>query len=400
MKKLRETQMRAQDATRAQAEATADFIDKMELATGIADDDLRPAMENLALTGMSVKKSQDQLALAADIAIAKNVSLTSASSALAKAYNGQLTGLSRLGIKTTDAAGEALSFAEVQKLLRDRFEGAAKAAGKTDPLKRLSAAYHQVQEDLGEGFLPLLRRFAKFVINSVVPWIKGSLVPAVKRFSAWIKDEAVPWIQQKLIPAIQTWWAVFKEKMLPVMQDVWSKLGQLWGKIKELYAAINEAFNRENGDMLTDFFNAFYFGASLAWKGINILLSFWGKMIDAWTWVINNAGRVVDGLAAVGNAAGAIGGAVADVVPGLAAGGHIVGRAGGGWTMVGEHGPELISNRGFVKPHSASMGAGGGGVTLVQNFNAPQDPVAVGRETRKALLSLKRAEGGRALGLA
>ena len=44
MKKLAFTQMKAQDATKAQTQATSDLIDRLELATGIADDEMRPAM--------------------------------------------------------------------------------------------------------------------------------------------------------------------------------------------------------------------------------------------------------------------------------------------------------------------------------------------------------------------
>lgn len=85
-----------------------------------------------------------------------------------------------------------------------------------------------------------------------------------------------------------------------------------------------------------------------------------------------------------------------------AAGGPVY--AANGRYVVGEHGPEMLimgRSGGRVVPHSRSLrglGGGGGGITMI--FNAPQDPVSVGREVRKALLSVKRAEGGRALGLA
>jgi hypothetical protein len=54
---------------------------------------------------------------------------------------------------------------------------------------------------------------------------------------------------------------------------------------------------------------------------------------------------------------------------------------------------------GKVFPHSRTMG-GGGGPGVVININGVIDAPAAGREVRKALLSLKRAEGGRSLGLA
>ncbi len=87
------------------------------------------------------------------------------------------------------------------------------------------------------------------------------------------------------------------------------------------------------------------------------------------------------------------------MVPGAAAGGFIDRRAFGGWTMVGEHGPELINNRGFVKPHSASMGGVGGG-NIIVNVHGAIDPVGTARQIRQILAKGDRASGRGALGLA
>jgi TP901 family phage tail tape measure protein len=276
----------------------------------------------------------------------------------------------------------------------------ARMEGWNGAVEQLQGAWETFKIKFGKQILPLLAEFTRWIAEKAVPWISKKLVPAVKQFSAWIKDEAVPYIQQKIIPALIDWYDVFRSKWLPTIKDAW-EVGRDFAKlVLDIAANIGDLFATENSDGIKRFFELIVTSINNALIPVKALLQFWGYMIDKWQWVIDNASAVGSAIGKIGDAAGAVGGAVKSVVPGLAAGGHIVGRAGGGWTMVGEHGPELISNRGFVKPHSASMGAGGGGVTLVQNFNAPQDPVAVGRETRKALLSLKRAEGGRALGLA
>jgi hypothetical protein len=74
-------------------------------------------------------------------------------------------------------------------------------------------------------------------------------------------------------------------------------------------------------------------------------------------------------------------------------------RSMGGWTMVGEHGPELINNRGFVRPHSASMGGVGGGNVYV-TVQGAIDPVGTARQIRQILAKGDRASGRGALGLA
>jgi hypothetical protein len=150
----------------------------------------------------------------------------------------------------------------------------------------------------------------------------------------------------------------------------------MWNKVKDLFKSV--------GDLS---------GAMSGKSGANAKLSDGGKaaedmagavgsladmlrpVIDALAWVethgewltrLNEAAQLLNPLRAVATAIQAIkdGGDVtlpAWMVPGAAAGGFIDRRAFGGWTMVGEHGPELINNRGFVKPHSASMGGAGGG---------------------------------------
>ena len=59
---------RTAGATDAQVKATEDWISKTSLATGVADDELRPAMENLVGATHSVSKSQKEMQAAGDAA--------------------------------------------------------------------------------------------------------------------------------------------------------------------------------------------------------------------------------------------------------------------------------------------------------------------------------------------
>lgn len=384
MKKLAFTQMKAQDATKAQTDATADLIDKLELATGVADDEMRPAMAALAGTGMSVKKSQDLLGVALDVSVARGKSLQTVAEALGKAYNGQLTGLQRLGVKVTDASGDALKFSEVLAQLRERFGGAARAAGRTDPIKRLQAAYHQLQEEIGQQFLPILRQAMRFIINKVVPWVKEHLVPAVKRFSRWIADEGVPFIRDKLIPALQELYTVFNEQIKPVLEDTSRNARDLWKSLTKLWNTADEISQGSGG--LEKALTGIKLGFMALFSPVNAILGVMRNLVDAFEWIINNAGRV---LGAIGDVAGKAGEWIAKLP--FAANGGWRGRAQGGWAMVGEHGPELINARGFVKTHSQSMGRGGGGNIYV-TVNAVDGPGA-GRAVQRVLSKYGRVTG-------
>jgi hypothetical protein len=62
------------------------FIGDLQRATGVLDDNLRPAFRTLLTATGNVKKSQDGLALALDIAAGTGRDLGAVSLALAKAY--------------------------------------------------------------------------------------------------------------------------------------------------------------------------------------------------------------------------------------------------------------------------------------------------------------------------
>jgi hypothetical protein len=80
-------------ATDAQVKATEDFISKMSLASGTADDDLRPALASLARGTKDLKQAQEGLTLAQDIATATGKPLGDVADALSKAYAGNYKGL-------------------------------------------------------------------------------------------------------------------------------------------------------------------------------------------------------------------------------------------------------------------------------------------------------------------
>lgn len=90
-------------------------------------------------------------------------------------------------------------------------------------------------------------------------------------------------------------------------------------------------------------------------------------------------------------------------ITGKAAGGPVKGRTP---YVVGEVGPELFmpDTSGRIIPnHRIGQYAnrvGGGNVYINVEVNGAIDPVATGREVQKALLALKRLNGGRALGIA
>jgi hypothetical protein len=144
---------------------------KTSLATGVADDQLRPALQRLSLSTNDVTKAQDLLNLALDISQATGKGLDSVANALGKAYDGNTASLGKLGIGLSAAELKAMSFTDVQTKLSDLFGGAAAANSETfaGRMQRLKVTFDEAKESVGAQLLPIIQQLVEFVVNKVVP---------------------------------------------------------------------------------------------------------------------------------------------------------------------------------------------------------------------------------------
>lgn len=133
-------------------------IDRMARATGIADDQLRPAMITLVNATQDAAEAQDLLSLALDVSAGSGRDLSSVTMALAKAANGQVTALRRLGVPLSDAAVKSKDLNAITAELQRTFRGQAAQAADTfqGRLNRLGVALGELQESLGTGFIDAL----------------------------------------------------------------------------------------------------------------------------------------------------------------------------------------------------------------------------------------------------
>ena len=158
-------------ATEAQISAVEQQILKTSLATGVADDQLRPALQRLATATGSVTKSQDLLTLALDISAATGKSVESVSNALGKAYEGNTSSLSRLGVGLSTAEIKTLGLEGTVKQLAQTFGGAATVQANTfeGQIQRLKVGFDEAKESVGAALLPTLQRLLDYFINTVIP---------------------------------------------------------------------------------------------------------------------------------------------------------------------------------------------------------------------------------------
>lgn len=207
------------DATDAQVVAVEKQILKTSLATGVADDKLRPAFQRLAIATGDLEKSQTLLTLALDISAATGKDVESVSNALGKAYEGNTGALTRLGVGLSATEIKTLGLEGAITTLSDTFGGAAATQAETfeGKMARVQVAFDEAKETLGAALLPIIEKFFKFIVETGIPKLqefkKVAIDPVIKAFKdnedalksiyEFGKDTLVPFITFTLGNAIK-----------------------------------------------------------------------------------------------------------------------------------------------------------------------------------------------------
>jgi len=165
----------ATGATEGQIKATEDFILQTSLATGVADDQLRPAMQRLAVSTKDTGEAQRLLSLALDISKGKGIELETVANALGRAQDGNTAALGRLGLGLSKAELSTLSFTEIQTKLSDLYGGAAATNAETfqGKIDRLKVGFDEAKESLGTALLPFVEQFITFLSETGIPTLNG-----------------------------------------------------------------------------------------------------------------------------------------------------------------------------------------------------------------------------------
>jgi len=165
----------ATGATEGQIKATEDFILQTSLATGVADDSLRPALQRLAVSTKDTGEAQRLLSLALDISKGKGIELETVANALGRAQDGNTTALGRLGLGLSKTELATLSFTQVQEKLSDLYGGAAAANAETfqGKIDRLKVGFDEAKESLGVALLPQVEKFITFLNDTGIPTLNA-----------------------------------------------------------------------------------------------------------------------------------------------------------------------------------------------------------------------------------
>lgn len=153
-------------ASKEQVKQTEDFISAMSLASGVADDQLRPAMAALARGTKDVKAAQDLMNLTLDISTSLQMDQTTVAEALAKAQQGNFKALKALSPEMATMIKNGASLDDVMNVLGGTFGGASAAAAATAEggMKRLGVALNETKESIGAALIPIIEKLMPYLI--------------------------------------------------------------------------------------------------------------------------------------------------------------------------------------------------------------------------------------------
>ena len=238
--KLASALEKATGATQDQIKAVEDQILKTSLATGVADDQLRPALQRLAVATGDTEKAQKLLNLALDISAATGKPLETVSNALGKAYEGNTAALAKLNVGISTADAKTLGYTGAVQRLTDLYGGAAAVNADTyqGRIDRINVAFNEAKETIGVALLPILEKLLTFITENIVPLFE--------RFSETLNGEngvvqnfmaVVNYVKEFFEPIVETLKEAFKslgttvadkredfEDILKVFKDIWAFL--------------------------------------------------------------------------------------------------------------------------------------------------------------------------------
>ena len=404
--KLALTLQNVAGATNATVAATEAFILKTSLATGIADDQLRPSLERLVRATGDVTAAQNLQTLAIDVAAGSGKSLEAVSNAIGKAYEGNAGALAKLGVGLSAAELKSMSFQAVTIALSETFAGQATEQAETfaGKMDRLKVAFDEGKETVGSFVLDGITPMVTFFTDNVVPIIQQVASELGETLKPVFDDLSV-FFTDTFIPALQDMWAFLNEFIIPIFKV---GLSTAIGGVKTVFAALGKLVEDNAG-----FFNLiksamegvltvakvlapFIGGAfKLAFSGIAAIIGGVSSAIQALVSAINIAISAVNALISAYNV-------VNNLIPGSKDLPKIPKLAGGGMVsankpyIVGEVGAELFvpSSSGRIIPNN-QLSSGSGSMTINLTVNGAIDSEGTARTIINALNdSFYRGTGG------
>ena len=287
--KLANTLRNVTKATDDQVAATEDYILKTSLATGVADDELRPSLDRLTRATKDLDKAQQLQTLALDIAAGSGKSLQAVTESLSKAQEGNLAGLSRLGVGLDKAELKTLTFDQITAKLAGTFENQASKQADTfqGKLARLTVAFDEGKETVGA-----------YILDAITPMVEAlvkNVIPAIQDFTSNLGDKLAP--------------------VMKVIQPIINGLRSAFNSVRDSLASNNDELRPFFSLLrnITDFVTTYVAPAigetlGLAFKALGKIIATiidqFANFVDNITKIYNTIKGIIDAIKGAGSAVG------------------------------------------------------------------------------------------------
>jgi hypothetical protein len=336
-----DTAFKATGATAKQQAAAMQTVSRVSNQAALDDEDLMDSLGRLTRVTGDATKAQTSLAIAADLARARNLSLEAATKIVEKAHLGNVGALKRIGIEipkvtaaqdALKASGDKYTTAQMAAAkatddlatrqsaiaaLQTQYAGASERYGQTaaGAQERFQVAVENLQEAIGAKLLPVLTR--------LLTWFVGQL-PAIERITKQVFGAVADAIAFVRKVSDATW---------PKVQDAAQRViawyqGTLRPAVQNVVAAVTAIWDRFGGDITRIARTAFNVVSTVVRNGLAIIQAVvegvlavlrgdwtaaWNSLKTVVSRVFSSIGAIVRGFASIAfAAASAIGAALID----------------------------------------------------------------------------------------
>ena len=177
-KRLELTLRNVTGATAEAATAANEYVRQLTLMSGVSEDDLRPALDQLARSTRNLGEAEKLLSLGMDIAAGTGIDQLTVATALGQAYKGNYSQLTRLKTGLSDATIATGDFNKITGELADMFKGQAEQAANSfmGQMNRMRESFKDMQEQIGVALIPIMQLLLNIINNAIIPalrkWVK------------------------------------------------------------------------------------------------------------------------------------------------------------------------------------------------------------------------------------
>jgi len=300
-------------ATKENLAATEEAI-KAGQRLAFTDDEVRAGLATATQFTNKFTKAQKILSVAQDLSRAKGISLEKATLLVGRAYKGNTTGLSKMGVQLKKGAKGQAALDAVTK----KFGGSAKAYTETTAgaLSTLSIQLQEAGESIGQSLLPIVNDLVRAFNDKMLPVILN-VVDGIKSFIDNNRGlitsvvETVAGFVGNLIPVLETVGRFIFGTLIPAIVGFVQKLTAPGGVVDSVGKVVSEILGH-----LVPAFGVFFQGVGvLIGKVFELVGVLWGDgsgPLAIAVKAIGGAFSIV--LNILGNIGGAIGAAIDFVI--------------------------------------------------------------------------------------